>query len=267
MNSGSSTNSRTPKAGKKRTTDKNYPWPHIEGMGNAISLKSKIVVSMRPRDLDNPQLMITYAQDVFLQTFSLNRDNLKYLPFDAITGPSTPRDCVSAIKNAILTETAANQYINLYRSNGVPLSCHVSIASVAGRGRSTQQPNSFCSDADAYKTKWAVITVTSASCIGNSKHNGIGILGIDRVSTSALNQIGCKGSKAKAKREASTIELNELLRSNQLYMDHGSNSSSSSSSSSDSYLNNYSNNNHNILFSSGSDVVNDPNNVFNNGFL
>mmetsp|Transcript_20488 Transcript_20488/g.28207 ORF Transcript_20488/g.28207 Transcript_20488/m.28207 type:complete len:279 (+) Transcript_20488:140-976(+) len=220
-----SRSSKTPKPGKKRTTDKNYPWPHIEGLGNAISLKSKIVVSMRPRDFENPQLMITYAQDIFLQTFSISRETLKYLPFDSITGPATPRDSLYAIKNAILTETAVNQYINLYRSNGVPLSCHLSVASIAGKANPSQS-NPLNNDADANKTKWAVVTVTSASSIGNSKHNGIGILGIDRVSISALNQIGCKGSKAKAKREAATVELNELLKSNQLFIGHNNNSSS-----------------------------------------
>lgn len=248
--------SKTPKPGKKRTADKNYPWPHIEGMGNAISLKSKIVVSMRPRDFENPELMIIHAQDIFLQTFSIPRESLKCLPFDAITGPATPRENVYAIKNAILTETSVNQYINLYRSNGVPLSCHVSIASVAGRVSSTHQPNSFCSDADAHKAKFAVVTVTSASCIGNSKHNGIGILGIDRVNTSALNQIGCNGSKAKAKREAATVELNELLRSNQMFIDHSSNPSSNNSSV---HYNNF--NNHNLVISNGNNTANNPKNL------
>jgi hypothetical protein len=61
-----------------------------------------------------------------------------------------------------------------------------------------------------------VFTVTSASIVGNSKHTGIGLLGFDRVNQEALDRIGSIGSKAKVKREAYSLEINELLNSNQL---------------------------------------------------
>ena len=169
-------------------------------------MKSKIIVSMRPRDMDNPNLMITYAQDIFLQTFGFPREMLKNFPFDLITGPSTPRENLHFITTAVLAEKSACEFLNLYRSNGVPLSCYVSVVSISNRSEESQ-----ITIPAAERTKWAVLTIRSASSVGNSKHMGIGVLGIDRVSQDVLNTIGCVGSKAKAKREASTIELNHII--------------------------------------------------------
>eukprot|EP01036_Dinobryon_divergens_P025059 gene25060-33571_t len=62
----------------------------------------------------------------------------------------------------------------------------------------------------------SLVIYQCASIVGNSKHTGIGLLGFDRVNQEVLNRIGSIGSKAKAKREAYTIELNALLKKNQL---------------------------------------------------
>ena len=187
---------------KRKYEEKNFPWPFIEGLGCSISLKSKIVVILRPRDLDNQELMILHAQEIFLQTFSFSRDLLSNFPFELLTGPSTSRQDLHTVITAVLMEKTASVYINLYRSDSVPLSCYLSVVSITNKG--------------ADGTKWAVLTVTSASIVGNSKHTGIGLLGFDRVNQEVLNRIGSIGSKAKAKREAYTVELNELLKKNQL---------------------------------------------------
>ena len=201
-----------PKLMKKRKHgERNFPWPFIEGLGCSISLKSKIVVVMRPRYLENPQLMILHAQDIFLQTFSYSRDLLSFFPFELLTGPSTSREVLHVLTTTILMERTANVYMNLYRSDAVSLSCHLSVVSITNKGDDG--------------TKWAVFTITSASIVGNSKHTGIGLLGFDRVNQEALDRIGSIGSKAKAKRDAYTIEINELLKSNQLLKAFGSSSS------------------------------------------
>jgi hypothetical protein len=75
----------------------------------------------------------------------------------------------------MLTNKSLCEYINLYNYKGVALSCHVTLTSITGQA---------CTG--AIVEKWAVLTIRSASLVGNSKLSGVGILGIDHATSNTL---------------------------------------------------------------------------------
>lgn len=169
------------------------PWLDIFQAG-------KIVVSMNPRNFENTELMIRHAQQEFLDTVGYASEDILGMPFDIVLGQASIRLNTYRMQNAILTGKSACEYNNLYRRDGVMLSCHLTIQSITGSASSTNE----------HREKWAVITVRSASVVGklapffflfqslnmmvgNSKQNGVGLLGIDRIPASVLeNTIGHK---------------------------------------------------------------------------
>lgn len=126
------------------------PWMDIFQAG-------KIVVSMNPRNFENPELMIRHAQIEFLQTVGYSAEDVLGMPFDIVLGQASIRLNTYRMQNAILMGKSCCEYNNLYRRDGVMLSCHLTIQSITG---------SSSSDERSGREKWAVITVRSASVVG-----------------------------------------------------------------------------------------------------
>jgi hypothetical protein len=82
----------------------------------------------------------------------------------------------------MLTNKSLCEYINLYNVKGNALSCHVTLTSITGSAAKTDQESA------AVMEKWAVLTIRSASVVGNSKLSGIGLLGIDHIPMDTLRE-------------------------------------------------------------------------------
>lgn len=121
---------------------------------------SKIVVSMNPRNFESPELVIRFAQSEFLTTVGYEEEDILGMPFEIILGQASIRLNTYKIQTAILMGKTASEYNNLYRRDGVMLSCHLTVQSLTG----TSETNS-----SARREKWAVITIKSASIVGKSQ--------------------------------------------------------------------------------------------------
>ena len=187
-----------PQAKKKRSRKSNtLAW------GN-IFAKIKVVVSLN-QNSDNPQLIIRHADQRFFAEFHYDREDIKHFEFQNLAGLATSRLSLFRIESSILTGSSlSGEFINLYRKDGVVLSCHLSVTVMTDRC-------SASSTTSEIKEKFAVITIRSASVVGNMYYSGIGILGTNLVSKDALNTIGSVESRAKTKREALAKELQAIL--------------------------------------------------------
>ncbi len=152
---------------------------------------SKAVVSIDPRNLSNPALMIRYAENSFTTTFGYSPKSVPGgMRASILIGNGTLRHNWFKIENAVLSETTTAQYINLYTSAGTPLTCHVCVVPISrrtntGTGASTHPVGT---------AKIAVLTFRSASVIGNSKRSGVGLLGIKHVGRDTLTSLALPGS-------------------------------------------------------------------------
>lgn len=90
-----------------------------------------------------------------------------------------------SIEKAILSGQSAMEYVNLYRADGEVLSCHITVRCIpstsAARKEMQQRGN--------VDERWAILTVRSASVVGNANYVGIGLLGIDRIPQQELERV------------------------------------------------------------------------------
>lgn len=165
---------------------------------NDIFAQSKIVVSMEPRNVENSQIMIQHAQADFLQNFGYQSSDLP-MPLSALFGKATIRISIHRIQMAVLMKKSACEFVNLYKSNGIALSCHLSVISLTGCSSPQSQSDLGEETVVERPFRWAVLTIRSASVVGNSKFSGIGLLGTDRIAQDKLNEkpVTMKSKKAK----------------------------------------------------------------------
>ena len=162
-----------------------------------IFAASKIVVSMSPRNLFNPNVMIRFADSNFLDIFQVeptDATSTSGKAFSVLFGEGTIRANWQRIEMAILTGKSHDEFINFYTANKIPLSCHVHVNCL-----SQSPPSSGLEGGDAASTsrsnhsrstdleKWAVVTIRSASVVGNATCSGVGILGLDHVDKETLS--------------------------------------------------------------------------------
>ncbi len=204
----------------------------------------KLVVSMTPRDTSNNEIMIRYAQSDFRTNFgflvpdrysnirsssdddstqsshSANQSNSQLpIPLKRLFGKATLRFSTLKLQNAMLTNKSFCEYMNLYNFTGVPLSCHVTLTSICGQANTSK----FRSLGNG--EKWAIMTIRSASVVGNSKLSGIGILGVDRVpSTIIKHRLDAnrrfKEKSSKSLLKSKVVNKNCLSRKNVKSLKH-----------------------------------------------
>jgi hypothetical protein len=165
---------------KERKKAASEPWRNIFA-------SSKIIVKIRPRDMNNPAPMVAFGHANFFDTFGWaafpDRDYER--PLADLYGHGTIRLAAHQIEKSILQGRSMATYINLYRQDDVPLSCYVYVQSLSQVPRNANKPVADPGDEVASAgdvTKYAVVTIRSASVVGNAKRSGVGLLGLDGVS-------------------------------------------------------------------------------------
>ena len=77
-------------------------------------------------------------------------------------------------------------FINLYRDDGIPLSCHLSLVNLH------TSPTSTLSNTCVNQERISIITIRSASSIGNANFCNIGINSLTNFSKEAREEAICK---------------------------------------------------------------------------
>jgi hypothetical protein len=162
----------------------------IHGPWTNIYSKVKLFVRVTPRDLRNSEVMICHANDDFFENFRFEKSDGLPIPLKSLFGQGTSRLVLHKLHTALLTGKQASEFINLYRADNLPLACHIVLVSVTGNraketvthSNSENIPNQAVIDARNHE-KFAVLTIRSASVIGNAKSYGIGFFGPGRIKT------------------------------------------------------------------------------------
>ena len=93
------------------------------------------------------------------------------------------------------------EFINLYRKDNTSLSAHVVLTPLTGGAESHARRCKKLEDLETCIINnnntsrvievelWGVMTIRSASVVGNAKGNGIGLFGIDRIDPKAHQKI------------------------------------------------------------------------------
>lgn len=148
---------------------------------------SKARISFSPRDLEFNEVRIRSTTPVFASTFGfdselLNAEEDSFRPISVLFGKATNREFPFLIENTLLAGQTVMEYVNFYRTDGEVLSCHVTIRSVPSGDQARQEMQ----ESTGSDERWAVLTVRSASAIGNANFIGVGLLGVDRISQTQL---------------------------------------------------------------------------------
>lgn len=167
--------------------EKDADWPNIFA-------ECKLIVSMN-RDTDNG-LQIIHADDTFRNTFGF--DQTERIPFSRMIGAASSPDARKKIDECVLRGRTAHAYINLYKRDDTPLSCHLSIFAIRGTSQfsvaevAEQGTGSGldCFNVDGSVSspgdeRWACITIRSAAVVGHAKLSAMGLLGADAVTEDA----------------------------------------------------------------------------------
>ena len=144
------------------------PWSNIFAI-------CKLVLSIRHFSDD---LCIRFVDSNFLENFRYTSEQITNHCIEKLAGPGTSRDMLCKIKYAIECGETICTFINLYRQDGVPLSSYVtSLVMSNSLPKSIEEYNILQGDNCAETI--AVLTIRSASVVGNALSSGYGLLGRD----------------------------------------------------------------------------------------
>ena len=125
-------------------------------------------------------MAIRFCDVDFLSTFECTSVE-NGSPFTDFMGKASSLDTLRLLENSLRGGRSCTEYINLYKSDGVtPLSCHVCLLPLKSH-LCDDDDSSFQGDRNVL---WGVITIRSASAVGNARFSGLSILGMERVSES-----------------------------------------------------------------------------------
>jgi hypothetical protein len=100
----------------------------------------------------------------------------------SLCGKATTREFQLLVERALLNDQTLMEYVNLNRSDGAVLSCHIVIRPIrAGQGAVREVGHT--------DLRSATLTVRSASSVGNANYVGVGLLGVDRIPQQRLERI------------------------------------------------------------------------------
>lgn len=162
----------------------------LRGPWTNIYAKVKLFVRMAPRNLSNSDVMICHANDDFFVNFRYDKSGSLPIPLKSLFGHGTSRLVLHKLHMALVAGKQVHEFINLYRADNIPLACHVVLVSITGN-RSKEGGTNLFSDSmprraamnAQYQEKYAILTIRSASVIGNAKSYGIGFFGPGRIKT------------------------------------------------------------------------------------
>lgn len=133
-----------------------------------ILVSCKALVSLCQDSLD---MKIRFASANFSDTFCIINTTPTF--FRELFGKATNANTVKLLQDSFLRDSTAAEYINLYRDDGVPLSCHVALLPLT---------KIYCC---GKMEKLAILTLRSASSVGNMAFSGIGGGSISKFSKAA----------------------------------------------------------------------------------
>ena len=133
-----------------------------------ILVSCKALVSLCQDSLD---MKILFASANFSDTFCKINTTPTFLR--ELFGKATNTNTVKLLQDSFLRDSTAVEYINLYRDDGVPLSCHVALVPLT---------KIYCC---GKMEKLAIFTLRSASSVGNMAFSGIGGGSISKFSKAA----------------------------------------------------------------------------------
>ena len=153
-----------------------------------------MIVSMKNGTDDG--LQIVHADETFRNTFGYEPPGRT--PFNCMIGEASSQDAQKKIEECVLRGRTVHTYINLYKNDRTPMSCHLSIFAFRGAPASsiaevTDQGTGSgldCFNVDGSvsapnEERWCSITIRSAAVVGHAKVSAMGILGIDSVTERA----------------------------------------------------------------------------------
>ena len=150
-----------------------------------IFKKSKVVLRGNAFD-EISTILIECADANFTEMFGHSLDI--QLRLNDLIGPATSLAKFDELKRAMDNGKSTCAYVNLYKSDGTALSCHVSFLSITGQNTFAEE-NSFSHNklkANARTgERYGVLTIRSAAVVGNARDFGIGFFGLSTISEDA----------------------------------------------------------------------------------
>lgn len=169
-------------------------WPD-----NSIFATIKIMILLTKKELEYPEIKVIYAQYLFFSTFGYDPSDLP-ISFSALLSDLNMRESVGFIERAVLMGTPNSEFINLQRKNGCVLSCYITLTCSDSVKYDVSESNTAaCMHHDNSSNncinKYGVITIRSASVIGNVKAIGMLLFEPSRLDVGVLDSaIGCDDS-------------------------------------------------------------------------
>lgn len=149
-----------------------------------IFAQSKILITINPTNLESPEMVIENGDTNFMNIFRYNETDFEReikLEFSDICGRATSEASIMKCQESIISSIPYCEYINLYRSDGIVLPCHVSIMPITNRPKYKRDNDTQIEIlSGASTTKYAIFTIRSASVVGNAQTLGIGELGMQK---------------------------------------------------------------------------------------
>jgi hypothetical protein len=115
-------------------------------------------------------IQVLYMDNNFLDTFGHQQEE-DGISLSQLAGLATGERALKALQTAVYAGDTCTEYINLYRKCGTAISCHIAFQPLTKHGRRTVPPQ----PADHGDCSWGVLTVRSASAVGNAHCFGIGV--------------------------------------------------------------------------------------------
>lgn len=147
-------------------------WPE-----DTIFSMIKVMVLLTKNDLELPIINIIYAQDIFFLTFGYNITDIP-IPLNNIISELNNRDDAYFMERALLLGMPTSEFMNLKRKNGCTISCYVTLSCTANVKKIESKNIELdiiddISVVDSSFQRYGVITIRSASVVGNVKSIGM----------------------------------------------------------------------------------------------
>lgn len=228
-------------------------WPQ-----NSIYSSIKLLVSFEIKIAEKSDVMIDYVQPIFETVFGYSLSNLP-LKLDKLISLNNDREDVADLYLAIISGRPKSLFINLKSQSGSILSCFISM--ICSSSKQTEDLNPLSVSQNSLHRKFAVMTIRSASAVGNTRFIGVGICSIAGVDLNILeDRVGKESNELRSVIQESTVIDKDVPYSKKLKTNNDCNNSVQRN-----YNNDY--NNNNINHQSTTNQYDTTNNSFCNSEL
>ena len=160
-----------------------------ENMDHMVFGAIKIVLSFSPRSLESNEIMICNVQSSFYSKFGLTQSDTNLpIPLKVLFGSCTDRRSISELHQSFISGQTMMLYVNLYHSTNRILPCHITLRSLNHKLNQSQE-HFLLPISDCITEQRAILTIRSASVVGNAQFNGIGLLDMNRIYQGYLEEV------------------------------------------------------------------------------